>query len=91
MLRWLRLLTSPAAREASASAKALVASNRECAVEGVALRADELDRWVFAVFYRGRRRCKPLPYKLIAVTKDSKEATCLNGAEANRYRLRGYK
>ena len=98
MLGWLRLMINkviqelPAApAEASAKAVGFVKQDTDCLEGGARLRADESDRWVFAVFYKGPIPARPMPYKVVAVTKDSRQASYLDGAGAAKYRLRGYK
>ena len=92
MLKWLQLLINPAARAACVKAKALVAQDPARTVEWAALRADEADRWVFAVFHDNPALPDmPSPYKLIAVSKHSGDTEELRGAAAKPYRLRGYK
>ena len=87
----LRLLFSSQARKAARQARPLVEEQGGCRVVGVALRVAEPSRYVFAVFYEGPLPQRPTPYKLIAVHKASGNAEELSLADANQYRLRGYR
>lgn len=98
MVRWLQVMLNKLTKkvpvetaEASAKAVEFIKQNISCVQAGADLRADEPERWVFAVFYRGPLPARPTPYKLVVVNKDSKQVNFLSGAEADRYRLRGYK
>ena len=91
MFTWLKLLWNRQAREASQNARAFMEANGECRATDVSLRADELDRWVFAVFFQSPLHGRPTPYKLLAVSKESSEIAELEPVEADRYRPLGYK
>lgn len=54
MLVRLKLLWNRAAREASQRARSFLEMTGNCPATDVALRADEADLWVFAVFFQGR-------------------------------------
>jgi hypothetical protein len=55
------------------------------------LRADETDRWVFAVFYRPRHPVFPAPYKVVEVMKRSAVVRELTAPEHDPYLLKGRK
>ena len=89
MFNWLRLLVDRQVRDASVRARALVERDGELQVVGVSVRADEADRWIFAVFFRALQR--PMPYRLVAVAKESVAAEYVSEADAYKYRIRGRK
>lgn len=92
MLGWVRVLFDPAMRRASASAQAFVkAQLPDQEIEGASLRAIEANRWVFAVFHRGRLPVMPSLYEVVCVTKQSGQVHRIDSPEADRYRLRDYK
>jgi hypothetical protein len=91
MFKWLKLLCNRPAREASQQARAFVEVSGECRTTDVSLRADEAERWVFAVFFQRPLPSRPTPYTLVAVHKDSREISELRPQEGDRYRPRGYK
>jgi hypothetical protein len=80
-------------RQAAELAKEHVASCiLEARVHGVSLRAEEAERWVFAVFYTTPSLIvKPTPYQLVTVSKSTKIAEELPRSSGSPYVIRGRK
>jgi hypothetical protein len=91
MFNWLRVIFDAQIRHASRLATAFVRSCDDRTPVAVSLRADEEDRWVFAVFYKEAMPHRPTPYSLVAVSKDSDKAERVGEEESEVYRLRNYK
>jgi len=91
MVKWFEMLFNPELRQAARTAKAYVETDATATAQGVRLLADESDRWVFAVFYRGSMPARPTPYKVVVAIKGSDQVHELDDCEASQYRLRDYK
>jgi hypothetical protein len=100
MLDWLRMMfhrlpgvASADEREASRAACALVKARCDCKIRDVGLRAEEANRWVFAVFFDPGPYyiSRPSSYKLVEVDKESGNVQEVSEAEADHYRIRGRK
>ncbi|QDU55018.1 hypothetical protein Pan181_12030 [Aeoliella mucimassa] len=92
MFRWLIGLDKES-REARKLALQYVADTApDASVYGASLRADEPSRWVFAVFYTTPQlMIKPMPYRLISVSKSSRSASELPQPPESPYCIRGRK
>ena len=79
-------------KAAAELAVGLVEGDADCikAVES-SLRAEEPDRWVFAVFYERRLPSCPTPYRLVSVRKPSGPAIEVGNDEFEKYCIRGRK
>lgn len=85
---WKGLFDRPT-REAARRAKDFVSESYGYKHLESLCRAEEKNRWVFAVFYHTPAR--PAPYILVSVDKGTGAVTKLKDDEAPRYSLRGRK
>ena len=92
MIGWLRLKLDPEVRTASRQAKAWFADNYpDLPILDIRIVAAEQERYVFAVLYRGSTPSRPAPYKLVGVSRHSKNLYEIDLNSDSTLRLRCYK
>ena len=92
MKRLLSTLFDPAVHDAKRKARQYVETNHpHWRVGGVSLRANEPERFVFAVFYTRETPQRPDPYLLVFVAKQSSIIEEENPSPDSKYWIRGRK